>query len=79
MYNEIYGRKYIIVLLLVTYILQLKNILSFKKKEEYALEYSLKNNINYLCFSIRPGGLHWFAHGADSFDFYGETDETGFT
>ncbi|XP_025410958.1 ensconsin-like isoform X12 [Sipha flava] len=23
------------------------------------------------------GGLHWFAHGADSFDFYGETYETG--
>ncbi|XP_050060254.1 MAP7 domain-containing protein 2-like isoform X9 [Aphis gossypii] len=23
------------------------------------------------------GGLHWFAHGADSFDFNDETDETG--
>ncbi|VVC37677.1 Hypothetical protein CINCED_3A024073 [Cinara cedri] len=23
------------------------------------------------------GGLHWFAHGADSFDCYDETDETG--
>ncbi|KAL4143825.1 hypothetical protein QTP88_006096 [Uroleucon formosanum] len=23
------------------------------------------------------GGLHWFAHGAESFDFYDETDETG--
>ncbi|XP_026820678.1 MAP7 domain-containing protein 2-like isoform X2 [Rhopalosiphum maidis] len=27
--------------------------------------------------SSRAGGLHWFAHGADSFDFYDETDETG--
>jgi len=29
-------------------------------------------------FSIpSAGGLHWFAHGAESFDFYDETDETG--
>eukprot|EP00102_Acyrthosiphon_pisum_P017453 XP_008188852.1 PREDICTED: ensconsin isoform X5 [Acyrthosiphon pisum] len=27
--------------------------------------------------SSRAGGLHWFAHGAESFDFYDETDETG--
>ncbi|XP_027844397.2 ensconsin-like isoform X33 [Aphis gossypii] len=27
--------------------------------------------------SSRAGGLHWFAHGADSFDFNDETDETG--
>ncbi|XP_025198547.1 ensconsin-like isoform X17 [Melanaphis sacchari] len=27
--------------------------------------------------SSRAGGLHWFAHGADSFDFYDETNETG--
>lgn len=26
---------------------------------------------------IRPGGLHWFAHGAESFDPYDDTDETG--
>lgn len=38
----------------------------------------LKYKLNCLFFSIRSaGGLHWFAHGADSFDFYDETDETG--
>lgn len=38
----------------------------------------IKYNLNYLYFYIRSaGGLHWFAHGADSFDFYDETDETG--
>lgn len=30
-----------------------------------------------MCSIRSAGGLHWFAHGAESFDFYDETDETG--
>lgn len=31
-----------------------------------------------IIFSIRSGGLHWFAHGAESsYEFNDDTDDTG--